>query len=85
MTSFLVKKEKNGRSGCKHLLFQKNFLNKEFLSQDDEKLSASAKGKQGTQKNLRVLQILWRMQLQYLEVSTYLARIVHRMLDKFYN
>jgi hypothetical protein len=83
--SFLVKKEKTSCSGCKHLFFAKNFLNKEFLSQDDEKLSASAKGKQGTQKYLTVLQLLWRMQLQYLEVSTSLARTVHRMLYKFYN
>jgi hypothetical protein len=66
-------------------LLQKNFLNKEFLSQDDENFSASAKGKQGTQKYFRVLQLLWRMQLQYLEVSTYSARTVHQMLYKFYN
>jgi hypothetical protein len=38
-----VKKEKNVCIGCKHLFFlPKNFPNKEFLSQDDEKLPASA-------------------------------------------
>jgi hypothetical protein len=56
---------KNACSGCKRLFsLQKRLPNKEFLSQDDEKSSASAqKQAKHTQENFRMLQLLWRMQL----------------------